>query len=349
LTEKLNDASFTSPQVVVKDNNYCTSTTNREVSRSSENMTAQQRGLAPPGNTYAAARGGLSFQRRESVSGRAFEPTLGRGDGASISPHVRMLSTNRFYRPQPPLASLVDFFWQSRRYLRPHRAERVLPTGAMDLVIDLTSDSHHCGTLSGARSAFFKIDTSSLRELIGARFKIGGGPVFFKWASGLHDLNISLETLWGSPAVELRDCLAEVAPGASRFALLEHSLLDHLDQKRRPNPAIQHTVLRLQRSHGLVSIGALADECGLSWRRFIEIFRDQVGLTPKLYARLRRFRRAIVRIRSTHEVDWADLAVACGYSDQPHLVREFRAFTGLSPSVYLRHRTSHLNHLRDPD
>ena len=255
----------------------------------------------------------------------------------------------RFYRPRPPLASLVDFFWQSGRYLRPHRAERVLPTGAMDLVIDLTTDSHDCGTLSGARSAFFKIDTSSPREFVGARFKIGGGPVFFKWAGGLRDLSISLETLWGSAAVELRDRLAEATPGASRLALLEQSLLDHLDPKRLPNPAIRHTVLRLRRSHGLVSIGSLADECGLSRRRFIEIFRDQVGLTPKLYGRLRRFRRAIVATRSIHEVDWADLAAACGYSDQPHLVHEFRAFTGLTPSVYLRHRTSHLNHLRDPD
>jgi AraC-like DNA-binding protein len=49
------------------------------------------------------------------------------------------------------------------------------------------------------------------------------------------------------------------------------------------------------------------------------------------------------------EVDWADLAVTCGYSDQPHLVHEFQAFSGMSPSAYLRHRTAHVNHLRDPD
>lgn len=218
----------------------------------------------------------------------------------------------------------------------------------MELVIDLTTDSRDCGTLSGARSDFLRIDTSRPREFIGARFRIGGGFVFFRPTSELWNLSISLETLWGSAAVELRDRLTEAAPGAPRFALLERFLLGHFDPNRRPNPVAERAVLRLHRSHGLASIGALADECGLSRRRFIQIFRDQVGLTPKLYGRLRRFRRSIAAIQSVREVNWADLAAASGYSDQPHLVHEFRAFTGLTPSLYLRHRTSHLNHVRDP-
>ena len=83
------------------------------------------------------------------------------------------------HRPPPPLASFVDFLWESGPYVRQHPAERVLPTGAMDLVIDLAPDGCDCGTISGARSLFFLLDTSRPREFIGARFKIGGGFVFF--------------------------------------------------------------------------------------------------------------------------------------------------------------------------
>src|SRR6266568_693417 len=239
------------------------------------------------------------------------------------------------YRPPPPLGNFVDFLWESRSYVRPHRTERVLPTGTMDLVIDLAPDGRGCGTLSGVRSTFLLLDTSRPREFIGARFKIGGGFVFLAPTGALRDPRIPLELLWGHAALELRERLAEVAPGAARFALLERFLQRRLDREQRPHPAVRHALVRLRRSQGSASIGALADECGLSRRRFIEIFRDQVGLTPKLFGRLRRFRRSLAAIGAAREVDWADLAAACGYSDQPHLIHDFRAFTGLTPSVYL--------------
>jgi AraC-like DNA-binding protein len=195
---------------------------------------------------------------------------------------------------------------------------------------------------------FFLLDTSRPREFIGARFKIGGGFVFFAPAGTMRDLCIPLETLWGRTAVELRERLVLLPPGAARFALLERFLLRRLDREQQPHPAVRHASTCLVRSHGSASIGGLVDECGLSRRYFIEIFRDQVGLTPKLFGRLRRFRRSLAAIGAALEVDWADLAAACGYADQPHLIHDFRAFTGLTPSVYLRHRTAHVNHLREP-
>ena len=115
------------------------------------------------------------------------------------------------------------------------------------------------------------------------------------------------------------------------------------------HPVVEHALLRLRRSRGSASVAALANECRLSQRRFIEIFRDQVGLTPKSYGRLRRFRHSLFAIANSQRVDWADLAVACGYSDQSHLIHEFRAFAGLTPSAYLRNRTAHINHLHDPN
>lgn len=252
------------------------------------------------------------------------------------------------YRPRP-LAGLVDFLWESPSYNRPHPTERVLPTGAMDLIIDLAADGGACGTLSGARSTFSSIDTSRPREFIGARFMIGGGSVLFGPAGALSDLKVPLEGLWGGAARELYERLAGAPPGVARFSILERFLLRHLDREVRLHPAVEHALRRLRRSHGTASVAALANECRLSQRRFIEIFRDQVGLTPKSYGRLRRFRHSLFAIANSQRVDWADLAVACGYSDQSHLIHEFRAFAGLTPSAYLRNRTAHINHLRDPN
>jgi AraC-like DNA-binding protein len=253
------------------------------------------------------------------------------------------------YRPSQPLADFVEFLWASENYHPPRSTERVLPTGAMDLIVDVTSDGTGGGTISGPRSTAFLLNTATPRDFIGARFATVGGFAFFGSAGALRDLSVPLETFWGPAATELRERLIAAPRGTPRFALFERFLRDHLDRDARSHPAVRYSQTRLWRSGGSISVGALAEECGLSQRYLIELFHDQVGLTPKLYARLRRFRRTLVEIKVADEVDWADLAVTCGYSDQPHLVHEFQAFSGMSPSAYLRHRTAHVNHLRDPD
>jgi AraC-like DNA-binding protein len=252
------------------------------------------------------------------------------------------------YKPAPPLSGFVDFLWASASYAPPHKSERVLPTGATDLVIDVTRNRGDCGVVSGARSTFHLLDTSQPREFVGARFTLGGGFAFFGPAHELRDLTLPLATLWGHAGLELRERLAAVLPGAARFAVLEQFLLLRISREVRRHPAVQHALLLLQRSGGSGSIGTLAEECGLSHRRFIELFSNEVGLTPKQYGRLCRFRCSLSAIGVHEEFDWADLAADCGYSDQSHLIHEFHAFTGLTPTLYLEHRTANINHLRNP-
>lgn len=95
---------------------------------------------------------------------------------------------------------------------------------------------------------------------------------------------------------------------------------------------------------------AVAREIGLSQRRFAELFKAQVGVTPKLFCRLLRFQRARTlaaqveklaldraqELRAGCGVDWAQLALTCGYFDQSHLINEFQEFASLSPTEYLR-------------
>jgi AraC-like DNA-binding protein len=88
-----------------------------------------------------------------------------------------------------------------------------------------------------------------------------------------------------------------------------------------------------------VCVGDLARHIGLSQRRLIELFSAEVGMTPKLFARVRRFQRAIAMVGQVTTPDWAGVALVCNYYDQSHLIRDFRAFCGLSPGEYLRQRS----------
>ncbi|UOQ99780.1 AraC family transcriptional regulator [Hymenobacter sp. 5317J-9] len=92
---------------------------------------------------------------------------------------------------------------------------------------------------------------------------------------------------------------------------------------------------------GRVSIEALAQGVGLSRRQLERRFLAEVGTAPKLYASLVRFNRAFRLLAADALPNWQDVAYACGYYDQAHLIREFRRFTGHAPSAYFKaHPTS---------
>jgi AraC-like DNA-binding protein len=89
----------------------------------------------------------------------------------------------------------------------------------------------------------------------------------------------------------------------------------------------------------------VSERIGLSQRRFIQLFREEVGLTPKLFCRVRRFQEVIRLLGSGRRPGWAEVALRCGYSDQAHLVHDFREFSGTTPTSYLANRCEHPNHV----
>jgi AraC-like DNA-binding protein len=149
---------------------------------------------------------------------------------------------------------------------------------------------------------------------------------------------VSLDDLFGRTAGELADRLASAPDWATRFALLDRVLLDRLAEAPDPDPAVAWAWRQLERSHGQVPVGVLADEIGWSRRHFGHRFRRQVGLAPKPSARVLRFRRAVDLLVARPARSITDVASACGYADHSHLVREFRALGGCTPSQFVSAR-----------
>jgi methylphosphotriester-DNA--protein-cysteine methyltransferase len=94
---------------------------------------------------------------------------------------------------------------------------------------------------------------------------------------------------------------------------------------------------------------ATADALNISHKHFIEDFRRVTGLTPKLYCRIQRFQRVLSAIKSCKEIEWAAVAVNCGYFDQAHFIGDFTAFSGVNPSAYIRHRLDYPGFIRASD
>jgi AraC-like DNA-binding protein len=98
---------------------------------------------------------------------------------------------------------------------------------------------------------------------------------------------------------------------------------------------VNQTAGRLEASWGTVSIGALADGAGVSGNHLATQLKSHLGVTPTRVARIYRFARLILSIDARHPVDWAERAQAAGYFDQAHFSKEFKEFTGHTPTAYL--------------
>jgi len=263
--------------------------------------------------------------------------------------------------PHPALAPYIKTFWYACDPAATHRHERVLPNGHAQIVISLARDyltdaNHPTDPLQHTPAALFlgiyshhqQIDAIDLSELIGILFHPDGTIAFFPESTALFtNCETDLITLWGRAAQNLRNDLREAQPISRKFDLLDFALRHRLGEsktQRRP-PTIDYALTSLQQSPGTTTIAALTRDIGVSPRRLSQQFREQIGVSPKLYCRIQRFQQAVQLLHSGADIHWAELALTCGYYDQSHFANDFHAFSGISPTHYSTARRPWANHI----
>ena len=176
------------------------------------------------------------------------------------------------------------------------------------------------------------------RFQFGVRFRPAMGRAFL--CAPVQELTnriVSLDALWGRGASRLEQQLAESRSVGQAMARVE-TVLEGILGDPTPYGPVERTAEWLVAHHGLVSVDDLAQNAGLSARQFRRVCLDASGLTPKRLVRVIRFRHLLARIppdgRPGERIDWAQLALECGFYDQAHLINEFREFAGASPAEY---------------
>jgi AraC-like DNA-binding protein len=249
------------------------------------------------------------------------------------------------HQPAQTISPWVEALWYCEAYPVAHRQERVLPNGRFQLVIDL-SDFSAPPLLLGLRSQYSEIETAGLQSMIGVVFRPGGACPFFEYpADEFYNQEIPLDSIWGSGATRLRDRLREAGTIPERFRVLEAALFDRARKRLQLHPAVRFALGEFRNAPRIRSVLDVTRDAGLSRRRLAQLFREQVGMTPKLYCRLHRFQEVVRRLSSGAPVNWADVALAGGYYDQAHLAHEFRAFSGISPGAWLTRERPFQNHM----
>ena len=265
--------------------------------------------------------------------------------------------SHTFYRPAPPLDALVEYVWATDSYPAATPRERVLPTGSLSLVFHLgdqpvrVSDApaHELSSvggavLCGARTSPLLLDTSALGATVGVQFKPGGvRPFLDGGAEEVAERAVALEALWGPGVRSMRERLLEELSLHGRTQLVEQFLVQRAQPRLEPQPALRGALAAFE-ERDLPAVSEVNRRTGLSPKRLLALFREHVGLSPKAYWRVRRFRSALEALESG-KARGARLAAHHGYCDQAHYLREFRALAGSCPSDYLALRVPGSDHV----
>lgn len=247
--------------------------------------------------------------------------------------------------PHPLLAGYVDAYWVSS--VTQHSQQRILPDTCADIIFNISEDN--IAVASGeliAPSTAFVVGTMTIfknsmmsanTRMLGIRFRPAGLNAFTGLPLQLiTDGWLSLKEITAGWQDMLEPLLTKANSLSAKINCLEKFLLQRLPAANINLQKIQHSVLLIQQSQGKVSLASLAGSAFMSTRNFERCFLQTVGVSPKTFTRIVRFMEIKQQLKSQPYSHLLSLALDNGFYDHAHLTREFRAFSGESPTEYLQ-------------
>jgi AraC-like DNA-binding protein len=241
------------------------------------------------------------------------------------------------FDPHHTLAPFIDAYWQSAESVTDGLAQRIMPDGCMDIIINLGSDLVAAAESPAMRSGKAYLLGTMLRykdiapaegsHLVGIRFKPAAFSHFYSFSS-LHELidqTVEFEKRL-TPVIPVRPNLrpTELTDSLNRW------FIERLSIPRRSLLTMVHSIYR---SQGQLSVEALAREHFTSIRWLERAFKQFIGVSPKEFISFVRYRHALQQIRKTYGTkSLSDIAYECGYYDHAHLGNEIKKYSGIAPS-----------------
>jgi len=231
-------------------------------------------------------------------------------------------------------------------------AESIFPDGCVELIVQLDAParaargerSFHLqppAFLMGPFASALRLAPAGRMKTLGVRFRPGGAAVFLPFPVDLlGDAEVPVDAVFGAAGARLVGRLGAAPSDEARVSIVEEFLDSRLlaGGGAPENSPVAFAVRRMLASPRY-SVSGLAHDCGWSPRQLERRFRAETGLSPRLLARIIRFQR-VLRALGREDAEWVSVALDCGYSDQPHLIRDFRAFTGQTPAAFRRSEPS---------
>ena len=244
------------------------------------------------------------------------------------------------------LSGVVERVWDFEGTLAARR-EQTFPNGFAELIVQL--DEPHRPVLASAGSPFPALCVDGLQtttttvegprtrcRVLGIRLHPCGAYALLRHSlRDMTDQCVDLDAALGAAAAELGQTLEAERSGQRRIASAVRWVRARMAKPPAVEPLVERALRRIDRDGGAVTLAQLEELVGRSRSRFAAAFRDHVGLSPKRYARIVRFRRALELLGAGPQ-PLHGVALSAGYYDQAHMNAEFREHAGLTPGEYLR-------------
>jgi AraC-like DNA-binding protein len=283
--------------------------------------------------------------------------TSGRND-CSDTPGLRIIRhdselaswTSIFREPDPRLKGLVEGPYQgwiertNGSFLRREVPSTIVPViinlGPPFRMVNSTASGSapriHNSFVAGMHESFALVESGGLSICVQVNFRPLGAFRFLGVPMRtLSNQVFELDDVLGPTARRLISQMQDASTWAARFEILDSFILARVDHAAPSSPDLRWAWRKLNESGGLIDIGTLASELCCSRKHLITRFRHEIGLPPKTLARIIRFGRVTETLKENEVKNWVEIANACGYYDQAHLIRDFREFAGSTPTEYL--------------
>lgn len=237
--------------------------------------------------------------------------------------------------PTSEAAPWVECFWWRTGEADGGTLHRVLPDGCVDLLFDVSPDGAE-GTRAWAVGTMLRplLRWPTGREaFLGVRFKPGRASAFLRLSlQDLTDRREPLEAVAGPAAAELTERVAEGRTLPERVTILERLVSRRAARAKAPERWLRPAIDRTIASGGRIGVEELARWAGVSRQLLARRFSDELGVPPKAFCRVLRFRRLLRLAGETRGRTWSELALAAGYYDQAHMIGEVRRLAGAAPT-----------------
>lgn len=253
------------------------------------------------------------------------------------------------FSPSPALASVIDRIWVSETAdhadeLSP--MQNCLPLGMIEWIIQIkgkpiigwykgTRVTYPTNYFIGLMTTFARWQMYGQSKVIGIRMKPEGAIRMLRQPiAELTGSSVEAHNFIHRKELSILDRLMEMEDTTSQISLLEAFMHHHLMAGNVKDNYFADVFAHMRSVNSSFSTKEIADRFFLSERQMQRLYKDQLGVSPKTYERILRFSRAVETIRKNEHPNWSSLAYQLGYSDQAHLIRDFKSYSGMTPALF---------------
>lgn len=247
----------------------------------------------------------------------------------------------REYQPNIALLPYIETYWVAQGYADQTESEKILPDGCVDIIFSFchTSDNGNLApflpNIVGVMTTYLEIRYLDYVSMLGIRFRPAGITAFTKVPIySFTDQQVNLTLVDSLFNTDFYSKLPELGLTSEKIKHIDSYLIHKLADIFVPDKQIIYAIDLIRNTNGLLSLNNVADRSCLSLRSLERNFRNVVGISPKTFSKIIKFKYTLSFLREHKDTSLFTTAIECGYYDHSHLFKEFKALAGDIPSYF---------------